>query len=196
MSALVQEATFPKADWPGAGGFAPFPCRDHLLGSGGCHPSNQYPGRAAGAGRAANALGPSSFPFLPSNQVLACLLCKGKSSLFEMSTDLIAKEVCPFLLLISPISRSSGKITIASSLQRSLFPSPATPLRYTEAFLFYMFSYMQPNMEEGENLSKSSSSSVFLCRRKISCTFVQGNAKLCFCKLRWWQFLNTVIFCR
>lgn len=39
MSALAQEATFPKADWPGAGGFAPFPCRDHLLGSGGCHPA-------------------------------------------------------------------------------------------------------------------------------------------------------------
>lgn len=39
------------------GGAAPFPCRDHLLGSGGCHPSNQYPGRAAEAGKAAKGLG-------------------------------------------------------------------------------------------------------------------------------------------
>ena len=82
------------------------------------------------------------------------------------------------LLLISPISRSSGKITVASTLQLSLFPSPATPLRYTEAFLFYMFSYMLPNMEEGENLSKSSSSSVFLCRRKISLHFCSGKRKI------------------
>lgn len=47
----------PQGSLVGSSGAAPFPCRDHLLGSGGCHPSNQYLGRTAEAGRAAKGLG-------------------------------------------------------------------------------------------------------------------------------------------
>lgn len=51
---------FPQGRLSGSSGFfplSPFPCRDHLLGSGGCHSSNQYPELAGWAAKGSKRVG-------------------------------------------------------------------------------------------------------------------------------------------
>lgn len=148
MAALAQEAIFPKAAWQGTQGFVPFPCRDHLLGSGGCHPNNQYPGRAPGAGKGSRGARQSlTSPLISSSTFQTeCF-----NACFEKVNPVSLKLVQSSLQLTCVLSsidthftdKQFWNITVAS-LHISLLipcPHPSSPLVHTEAFGFCVFTY-------------------------------------------------------
>lgn len=152
---------FPKADWQGAQEFCPFPpaeiiCWDQV----GVTPAINTLGELQGQeGQQTSWASPAFSFFHLLNPVLACLLCKGKSCLFEISTDLIINDVCPFFHWYSFPWQAGVWENHSGVFSAALPPSPTPSLlqhldTHTEAFLSYMFSFMQPNMEEGKNLYK------------------------------------------
>lgn len=114
MSALAQEATFPKADWPGAGGCPPL--QRSSVGIRWVSPQlNQYWMSCRGR-KGSKWAGPFLIPLVAFKSSVAACFAKGKSSLFEMSTDLIAKVRAFFHCYSFPHDKQEfGKITVASS---------------------------------------------------------------------------------
>lgn len=144
----------------------------------------------------------SSFAF--QTECLPTYVGKGKSSQLGLSTDFVIHCVALLpLVIISQASRIWGHHSRSYTADPSLHLQPCLddtsfPDR---SFCSLHFTCMQLTTERGKWGKKKTFENIyhllfFLSRMKISCTFVHVNAELSFCKSRWWQFLNTVIFCR
>lgn len=172
-------------------------------------PQKSIPQTHLGRERIAESLLALDFSFFAeffhlSNRIPAHLLCKGKSSQLRFSTDFVIHCVALLpLIIVSQASRIWGHHSCSYTADPSLNLQPClddTPIP-DRRFCSLYFTCMQPNTERGKGGRKKTFENIynllfFLSRMKISCTFVHVNAELSFCKSRWWQFLNTVIFCR
>lgn len=171
-------------------------------------PQKSIPRPHLGQERTAESLLALDFSFLMeffrlSNRMLAHLHCKGKFSQLGFSTDFVihCMALLPFII-ISQASRIWGHHSSSYTADPSLHLQPClddTPFP-DRSFCSLYFTCMQPTTERVKGGKKTFENIYhllfFLSRMKISCAFVHVNAELSFCKSRWWQFLNTVIFCR